>query len=86
MDHLAEFQTLLEKLLSPDNDIRKQAEDAYEEISKEQRASFLFLTAKSQEFNFEVSRIVLVTLSIRIYDRFFSASSAITGTLASSAQ
>lgn len=60
MDHLTEFQTLLEKLLSPDNDIRKTAEGAYEEISREQRASFLFLTAKSLEFNFEVRYIFLL--------------------------
>lgn len=62
MDHLAEFQNLLEKLLSPDNDTRKTAEDAYEEVSKEQRASFLFLTAKSPEFNFEHRQLSLVLL------------------------
>jgi len=62
MDHLAEFQTLLEKLLSPDNDIRKTAEDAYEEVAREQRASLLFLTAKSPEFNFEHRQLALVLL------------------------
>jgi HEAT repeat protein len=62
MDHLAEFQTLLEKLLSPDNDTRQAAEDAYEKITKEQRASFLFMTAKNQQFNFEHRQLGLVLL------------------------
>jgi rubrerythrin len=55
MDHLAEFQTLLEKLLSPDNDTRQAAEDAYEKITKEQRASFLFMTAKKSTIQFRAS-------------------------------
>lgn len=62
MNQLNEFQLVVKQLLSPENDSRKAAEESYEQIDKSQRVQYLFLTAKTAEFDLENRQMCLVLL------------------------
>ncbi|VDO98727.1 unnamed protein product [Soboliphyme baturini] len=62
MDNIAEFSQLLEKLLSSDNTVRKEAEEVFEKIDKCQKASALFVAAKTNELSVEGRKTALVLL------------------------
>lgn len=59
---MAEFQVILKNLLSSENEVRKLAEESYEQIDKNQRVKYLLLTAKNAECEEENRQMCLVLL------------------------